>query len=203
MPVYTAPMDGDDTLGRLHAWLQRHGLQDAGLAGVWDGRVTTCSFAVDDYLVRAGEHSDTLYVLDSGLVRLFYTTPDGRERNKAFYQTGDITGPVSAAMTATAAPFFIQCLEPVRAIAFGFEDLRRASLEYRPVAHLYTELLAQAFIRNEQREAMLLTCNAEQRYRWLLQHEPELVERVPQFHLASYLGIDAVSLSRLKRKLRD
>ena len=49
---------------------------------------------------------------------------------------------------------------------------------------------------------MLLTSNAEQRYQWLSQHEPELPGRVPQFHLASYLGMDAVSLSRLKSKLK-
>ena len=69
------------------------------------------------------------------------------------------------------------------------------------VALASRQMLAEAFRRNEQREAMLLTCNAEQRYRWLLAHEPDLLQRVPQFHIASYLGIDAVSLSRLKRKI--
>ena len=70
--------------------------------------------------------------------------------------------------------------------------------------HLAIErrMLAEAFIRNEQREALLLTCNAEQRYQWLLQHEPHLLDRVAQFHLASYLGVDAVTLSRLKKKFR-
>ena len=54
-----------------------------------------------------------------------------------------------------------------------------------------------------KRQATLLTCNAEQRYQWLLDNEPDLTQRVPQFHIASYLGIDAVSLSRLKRKNRQ
>ena len=64
------------------------------------------------------------------------------------------------------------------------------------------DLLSEAFIRNEQREAMLLTCNAEQRYQWLLENEADLLQRVAQFHIASYLGIDAVSLSRLKPKIK-
>ena len=59
-----------------------------------------------------------------------------------------------------------------------------------------------AFMRNEQREALLLTCNAEQRYLWMVEHQAELVERIPQYHIAVYLGVDAVSLSRIKRKLR-
>ena len=49
---------------------------------------------------------------------------------------------------------------------------------------------------------MLLTLNAEQRYLWVRDNEPELLENLPQYHIASYLGIDAVSLSRLKRKLK-
>ena len=53
-----------------------------------------------------------------------------------------------------------------------------------------------------QREAMLLTRSAEQRYQWLTDNEPDLLQRLPQFHIASYIGVDAVSLSRLKRKLR-
>ena len=87
-------------------------------------------------------------------------------------------------------------------ISFRFSDLRAATHESPQIANLYSDLLAEAFIRNEQREAVLLTCNAEQRYRWLLRHEPDLPNRVAQFHIASYLGIDAVSLSRLKRKLK-
>jgi len=59
-----------------------------------------------------------------------------------------------------------------------------------------------AFIRNEQREAMLLTCSAEQRYQWLSPNEPALLAQLPQFHIASYIGVDAVSPSRLKRKLK-
>ena len=160
------------------------------------------SFAVDDYLVRAGDRGDTLYILLSGLVRLFYSTPDGRERNKAFFRSGQITGPVSAAISDTAAPFSIQALEPVEALGFSYRAMTEAAGENLSMARASQAMLAEAFIRNEQREAMLLTCNAEQRYQWLLEQEPDLPSRVAQFHIASYLGIDAVSLSRLKRKIK-
>lgn len=184
----------------ISAWLQRQGITGLDSSDPWIGSMSLKSFAVNDYLVHAGDTSDTLYMLQQGLVRLFYTTPDGRERNKGFYRAGQMTGPVSAAMTASAAPFSIQCLEPLEAICFSYTAFADAALRHNGVAKLSRDLLAEAFIRNEQREAMLLTCNAEQRYHWLLQHEADLLQRVAQFHIASYLGIDAVSLSRLKRK---
>lgn len=194
-----AALDIED---RISPWLRRWSITDRSQLDGWLANMALRTCDTDEFLVQAGAHSDTLYLLETGLVRLFYTTPDGRERNKAFYRSGDITGPVSAAITGSAAPFSIQCLEPCAMISFRFSDLRAATQESPQIANLYNNLLAEAFIRNEQREAVLLTCNAEQRYRWLLRHEPDLPNRVAQFHIASYLGIDAVSLSRLKRKLK-
>lgn len=195
-------MTDPDLITRLAPWLERWSLLDLDPRSPWLRGMRPVHQPADSFLVRPGERGDTLYLLEDGLVRLFYITPDGRERNKAFYRAGQATGPVSAALTGSPAPFAIQCLEPVRAISFRLGDLNQAAAEDAGVATLYRELLAEAFIRNEQREAMLLTCNAEQRYEWLLEHEPELPDRVPQFHIASYLGIDPVSLSRLKRKIK-
>ena len=48
--------------------------------------------SVPSYLVRAGEHSTSAYLVDSGLLRLYYITDDGRERNKAFYSAGHCCG---------------------------------------------------------------------------------------------------------------
>lgn len=185
---------------RLAPWLEAWSITALDRNNCWLQSMRLVEFVPGDYLVHCGDRSDTLFLLDSGLVRLFYITPDGRERNKSFLAARQITGPVSAALTATPSPFSIECLEPIRAISFQLQDLLKATESNPAIARLYQGFLAEAFIRNQQREAMLLTCNAEQRYQWLLDNEPELPGRVPQFHIASYLGIDAVSLSRLKRK---
>lgn len=190
-------------MDRISPWLKRWSLSDLDPSEPWLQSMSLRSFDSDDHMVRCGEYSDTLYLLDSGLVRLYYVTPDGKERNKAFYRAGQITGAVSAAMTRTTAPFSIQCLEPVAAVCCSFSALSGATKHHPGLAGLNRELLSEAFIRNEQREAMLLTCNAEQRYQWLLNNEADLLQRVPQFHIASYLGIDAVSLSRLKKKIKE
>lgn len=195
-------MADPDLTAALAPWLQRWSLSDLDAATPWLEGMRLVSQPADTTLVRAGERSDTLYLLNKGLVRLYYITPDGRERNKAFFGSGQVTGPVSAALTGAEAPFSIHCLEAVEAVSFRLPGLLAAAEAHHGIARVYRELLADAFIRNEQREAILLTCDAEQRYQWLLDHEPDLPGRVAQFHIASYLGIDAVSLSRLKGKRR-
>jgi CRP-like cAMP-binding protein len=202
VPVYTFAMATHDLQARLQPWLDRWSLRERDDLDQWLARMAPVSFDTEQYLVRAGDHGDTLYLLERGLVRLYYVSPDGKERNKAFFAAGEVTGPVSAAMTGSPAPFAIQALEPTEAIAFHYHDLLAVARQRAEINQLVMQLLSNAFIRNEQREAMLLTLNAQQRYAWLCEHEPDLIERVPQFHIASYIGVDAVTLSRLKRKVR-
>jgi CRP-like cAMP-binding protein len=185
----------------LDPWLKRWEIEDPSALAGWIDGMRLLSVPQDRLIVEAGQHSRWIYLVQSGLVRLFYANAEGRERNKAFYGPGDITGPVSAIIRERPASFSIQALEPCELIQADLELLLHIAPHHPQVSRLMIRLLSDAFIRNEQREALLLTCNAEQRYRWLLKNQPELVGRIPQYHLAAYLGVDAVSLSRLKRSL--
>ena len=181
-------------------WLEAQSLSFEPSYEPWLEAMREHRFEREALLVSAGQQSTRIFFLAEGLVRLFYTTPEGKERNKAFFGRLDTTGAVSAAMTGQPAPFSIEALEPVVAISIEYADMLQQVQTDPAINALYIRLLASAFIRNEQREAMLLTCNAQERYRWLAQNEPHLLERVPQFHIASYIGVDPVSLSRIKRK---
>ncbi len=183
----------------LEEWLTSHGVEDFGPLSAWLASATLMRLDAGQTLVRAGEVHPWVYVVTEGLVRLYYITPDGKERNKAFYGAGQLLGAVSATISGAPASFNIDTLEPATVVRTNFEEFYNRAPETPEHAALLIGLLAEAFTRNEQREAVLLTSNAEQRYRWLLENEPHLLDRVSQYHLASYLGIDAVSLSRIKR----
>jgi CRP-like cAMP-binding protein len=181
--------------------LEDWGVDDVSILDEWIDGMRQLTVERDELLVRAGENSGSIYLLQSGLIRLYYTDSEGRERNKAFYGAGAIAGPVSAILSSRPASFSIQVLEPGQLIRANLTQLLDLAPHHPSLGRMVIKLLADAFMRNEEREALLLTCNAEQRYQWLLQHQADLVERIPQYHLAAYLGVDAVSLSRLKRKL--
>lgn len=187
----------------ITTWLLNQGVENPEVFSTWLQSMREHQFDRDELLIRAGDPATRLFIIRDGLVRQYYTTPEGKERNKAFMTNNQVTGPVSAAIHDSTAPFSIQALEPVAAISADFESLKQLVAVEPAVAKLYIRLLSDAFIRNEQREAMLLTRNAQQRLQWLQEHEPELLQRVPQFHIATYIGVEAVSLSRLKRKSID
>ncbi len=184
-------------------WFESHGISDVQPFDAWLDTMRLRTVVSGEHLVQQGDVNNRLFFVDQGLLRLYYTTPEGKERNKAFYAEGAMLGAVSAAIRERPAPFAIQALEDCQLVEAEFSTLFARAHQHPVTARALIDLLAEAFIRNEAREAMLLTLGAEDRYHWLQDNEPALLNRVPQFHLASYIGIDAVSLSRLKRRLKQ
>lgn len=151
-------------------------------------------------ICAAGSKVKFFAIICTGLVRAFYQTPEGKEWNKDFFCEGQTAIAASAYLTDSVAPFSLQALENTTLITTPVTVLDHLSQQHPLLAGVFNRAVTKAFIRNEQREAMLLTRNAEQRLAWLQTYQPELLPRLPQFHIASYLGIDPVSLSRIKRK---
>jgi len=200
MAAFSTTSETAHCISQFSQWLHGQGLENQAFLEDWLARGNLRYLERDEYLLRVGDHYHALFFIHSGLVRLFYSLPDGKERNKAFYTDQHLVGAVSAAITNTTATFSIQALEPSTALELDYRQFNALARQHLTLSRLQNHLLAEAFIRNEQREAMLLNGNADQRYQWLLDHEPELLARVPQHHIAAYIGVDAVSLSRLKRK---
>lgn len=186
----------------IESVLERYGIDDEPARVVLRTMTGPRECAARELLARAGEAPRQLYVIARGLVRYYYLGPDGKEWNKAFFREGQVAGSLTAYLTGGALPFSIECVEPCLLLGAPYAEVHRLQAQlpaFDLAIRRYTEEL---FLRNERREAILLTGNAEQRYRWLCEQEPWLLERAPQYELASYLGMDAVSLSRVKARLQ-
>ena len=150
-------------------------------------------------LLREGEVWRQVLWIERGALRLFFNRRDGREFNKNFYLEGALLCPLTPAMWDAPSLFEIGALEPStvwRADAARWREQLGAHAQWEP---LCTELLARLVSHKLQREHDLLTLDALRRYAAFVAREPQLAERVPLLHLASYLGITDVSLSHIRR----
>ena len=150
-------------------------------------------------LLRHGDVWRHVLWIERGALRLYFTRRDGREFNKNFYLDGALLCPLTPAMWAAPSLFEIGALEATtvwRADAARWRTQLHALDQWEP---LRTELLARLVSHKLQREHDLLTLDARRRYAAFCAREPQLAERVPLLHLASYLGITDVSLSRIRR----
>ena len=153
-------------------------------------------------LYRPGQSASEVYFVHSGLVRVFNTTDSGeKEFNKSFVIEGQFVGALSSPLRVESSPYYIETMEPCELLVIprsSLEALYQCSIVWANIGRIYMEHLA---ITKEQREAQLLTGSAEQRYLRFLEQYPNLVGRVPLYHIASYLGVTDVALSRIRRRL--
>ncbi|WP_414588554.1 Crp/Fnr family transcriptional regulator [Scytonema sp. PCC 10023] len=126
-------------------------------------------------------------------------TDDGMESNKAFIAENTFAGSLAAYNLDLPIVYGVQALEPTMLLTASFSDFV-ALFDQHPIFDRLGRKLAEwLLIRKELRARSLLQQQATERYLDFVKQYPDLVKRVPQYHIASYLGITEVSLSRLKR----
>ncbi|TNE47072.1 MAG: Crp/Fnr family transcriptional regulator [Deltaproteobacteria bacterium] len=161
------------------------------------------TFAKNDYLLRAGETSDPCFFLCEGVVRFYYLTPDGKEFNKSFLQAHQFAASLSTSLLQTPARFSMQALEDVVALEASLSSLRDLFPRHICWERLGRTMAEQLAIKKELRECSFLLDSAEERYLNFLRDYPGLEDKITQYHVASYLGITNVALSRIRRRIRD
>ena len=155
-------------------------------------------------LYREGETIEDGYSLIDGIVRAFYTDPDGREITEwIVYRPGTIILPcyvLSDSMQAKASGEAVTDCEILSIPLSSLTELSERSPEFNQVRVrvLQARLESQAaFKRN------LAHKSPAERYAWLMENRAEIMEKVPQKHIASFLGITPVSLSRIRSRYKE
>lgn len=151
---------------------------------------------------QVGDQPSTFGFIASGLMRVFIADEKGAEYNKNFFIEGEFPGSMVALLQQQPSAFSIEALEETRLIEIDFAGYRKllatqADLKDFQIAYLETNWL----IGKESREVGLVQETATERYQQLMQQRPELLNRIPQYHLASHLGVTPIQLSRIRKEL--
>ena len=157
----------------------------------------------NEYFLQAGEIPDRLGYNISGLLRLFYIDDSGNEINKHFVFENSIAVAYNAFLQREESNIYIQALEDTKLLVINYKtynDLLNSHICWQKVARKMAELLT---ILYQKRESELLLIDAQERYKKFLQDYPNLVNRISQYHIASFLGIAPESLSRIRTNLKQ
>jgi CRP-like cAMP-binding protein len=160
-----------------------------------------CSFEKHAYLVRAGDVVENFYFILDGLVRFFYSTEDGKEFNKYFAMESGFAGSFHSLVLQVPCGFFIQALEDTHTLVLPNRLLRELYDRHPCWERLGRGNAEHLLLIKEARERELLLDSLETRYRRFLEEYPGLAERIPQYHIASFLGVTDVALSRIRGKI--
>ncbi len=152
--------------------------------------------------VRAGDACEDFFYISEGLVRLYYVNHEGNEINEGFYEEGMLLGPISSFVSGTPCPYYIQTLEPSTLLVANYHAFHGYAADKPEILNFEITFMHSLFVGNAKRDAKRMICNGEQRYRWFCREYAHLLTRIPQYHIASFLGMTPVSLSRLRKQLK-
>ncbi len=140
--------------------------------------------------------SKNLYFLKSGVVRIFYYK-DENEVTEYFALAGDLVTRIKSLLTQQPSSKAIQVLENGALVSINAHKFFQLFDTYPNIERLYRLLLESAYLALVERIESIQFYSAKERYATLL-NDNQLIQKVPLKHIASYLGITQVSLSRIR-----
>jgi CRP-like cAMP-binding protein len=151
-------------------------------------------------LLREGQRQDFVWIVIKGLLRTYYIR-DGEEICSRFNAEDQIVLSVSSFYDRSIGYEFVETLEDcvlARVHHDTLEGIYRDFPEFNYHARVLTEYY---FTLSEQRLYLLRRQSAEERYRYFMEHYPEWLQRVPLKYIATFLGMNLETLSRIRKKI--
>ena len=152
-------------------------------------------------IVKLNKVPSKVYMLLSGVVRCYLITESGKEFNKNFYLPIGFVGPLTALIKKKPSLFVFEALSDCEVYEINYNKLIDLCKINQSVNMLYSKVLEAVYVIYERRLIELLSLDAKGRYMALRKRIPEVDELIPQYHIASYLGITPVQLSRIRKKM--
>jgi len=156
-----------------------------------------------DHLLRAGAKATEVAVVVRGLVREYFLLADGSERTKALVNETWFTGSLADLLSGAPSRAYVVAEEASRLLVAPYAEYRALASRSPAWERFGRRSLELLLLRKAEREYELLGLDAEARYAALVARWPEIEARVAARHIASYLGITPVHLSRLRRRRRE
>jgi CRP-like cAMP-binding protein len=153
------------------------------------------------FLGEAGEVSRYQYFVLKGCLRLFYIDENGFEHNVQFAVEDWWIGDMASFLTQKPASLFVEALEDSEVLRIDYNSMEELYIKIPRLERFFRILIQNAFISFQQRIVSTISNPAEERYLEFINKYPFFEQRLPQIHIASFLGITPEFLSKIRKKL--
>jgi len=172
-------------------------------AHAWDAfqkYLTVQQVRKGDFISKAGEVVKHVSFLNSGMARMYYRADD-KEYITAFFLPGDYAADYESFLTQKPAHLFFEAMEDTEVINLSYDDMQRCYVEF-PEFQKFGRLMAEfLYLMVSDRTASLILKSPEQRYLDFIERSPKWMNLVPQYMIASYLGVTPEALSRIRKRI--
>lgn len=154
-----------------------------------------------EFFFESGEIQRHMGYVCKGLLRRYYINEKGNKITTGFAKEFEYATDYPAFIRQKPTKYNMVCLEPSVIILLSYEDIQKGYKKFKN-NEMYGRLIAEHVltVQTDRVESFLFE-NAEQRYLNFIDKNPDIINRISLTHLASYLGIERQSLSRIRKKI--
>lgn len=154
-----------------------------------------------EYFIRKDQFAKEIAFLETGIVRAYYIDKAGKEYNKTFFSAPAIIGSYASIISKQKNEVAQQALTDCKIWKVPFHQIEKLSEGNFEIERLRRIIAENFFLNNEKKEIEMAMLDADKRYLILQKEYPGIELEIPQYHIASYLGISPTQLSRIRNKL--
>jgi len=154
-----------------------------------------------DPIAHIGDIPNDIYILKKGVIRSFFIDDNGKEYIRHIFTPIRATGALGAMILNKPSRLSYDCLSDCEVFHLNFKKFKQLAQEDLDISNLYTSVLEFVFLTLESKIYNLTVLNATERYLKLKKQIPDIENLIPQYHIASYLNITPVQLSRIRKNI--
>ena len=159
------------------------------------------SFKKGETIINLDEIPEDFYILTSGIVRCYVINNTGKERTKSLIIPNSSIGNLNSLLRKKASNQIFTCLSDCNTIKANYKSFYKLAQKHHDISIFHYKTIEKTYIDQENRIMDLSLLNATEHYKKLLKKHPDIINSINQYHIASYLNITPVQLSRLKKVL--
>ena len=152
-------------------------------------------------LLEQGDVSHHAYYVESGCLRLWYNSDDGADISLKFFVPGELCASLDSFHNLLPSKYGIEAIVPSAVRVFTKQDMQDFIDQSAACRDYIESVMVHCMADYQDLFVNRISNNPEQRYRSLIEEDPEILDIVPLHLIASYLGVTPVSLSRIRRKV--
>lgn len=163
--------------------------------------ITVRKFAKKELLTRPGEVENWFNFIGKGLIRKYYLR-NHEEINTQISFEGHIIHSQESFHSRTASEYAVEAIEPSIVVSATYDQLETVFAQSQKMEHMGRMVITHTMVIKDRWQMQLVKLSPRERFISFVNKNPEMLQRVPQKYLASYLNIKPETFSRFKHLLR-
>lgn len=168
---------------------------------ILESKITVRKYLKGQYIVQQGDICKYGCFVLSGCTKTFYIDKEGQEHILMFSIEDWWTSDMGSFITQTPADFNVQCLENSELVMFSYDIIEDLYRDIPKLERFFRQIIERAFVASQKRIVRNFSLSAKEQYLYFRDQYPLIEQRIPQYMIASYLGITKEFLSKIKSQL--